>query len=95
MDQKPELLFTDELSAEEWQQVEDYAKKLNNEFDKRTELMLKRLDVTVESFFWSDRVKKLEKEVMAVYKKGRDALAYAGPVGKEELLAATTGEGWA
>jgi len=81
-------LFSTELSKEEYKMVDDYASKLNVEFQKRSELLLKRLDTTVESFFWSDRVRPMKGEIMKFYKPARETMLYRGDINMEDLLAA-------
>lgn len=84
-------LFEHNLSDEEWAIVADYANKLNEEFEQRAQLMLKRLDVTFESFLWSDRIKKFEDKVMKMYRPARDTIATPQSVNIDDLLAATSG----
>ncbi|KAI1723735.1 transmembrane protein 65 domain-containing protein [Ditylenchus destructor] len=83
-------LFEHNLSDEEWAIVADYANKLNEEFEQRAQLMLKRLDVTFESFLWSDRIKKFEDKVMKMYRPARDTIATPQSVNIDDLLAATS-----
>jgi hypothetical protein len=83
-------LFTSGLSEKQWQLVDTYAKELSADFQMRSDLVIQRLDVTVESFLWSDRVQKLEKRLMAVYKPGFARLRRPANLYVEDLLAATT-----
>jgi hypothetical protein len=68
-----------------------YLKLMNLEFEKRTELLLKRLDVTLKSFMWSDHIKKIEPEIMEMYKSSRD-WKYSPKVYVEDIMAASLGE---
>ncbi|KAI1714257.1 transmembrane protein 65 domain-containing protein [Ditylenchus destructor] len=83
-------LFEHNLSNEEWAIVANYANKLNEEFEQRAQLMLKRLDVTFDSFLWSDRIKKLEEKVMKVYRPARENIVPPQSVNIDDLLAATS-----
>ena len=65
---------------------------MNVEFAKRADLLLKRLDVTVDSFMWSDRIKKMEPEIMEMYKPGRERLEYSPKVYVEDIMTASSGE---
>jgi protein FAM98B len=50
----PELLgkplFSGQLSEKQWQQLNDLQADLQQEYTMRRQLLLKRLDVTVQSF---------------------------------------------
>ena len=45
------------LSEKQWKDVEFINDALRNEYETRRDMMLKRLDVTIQSFKWSDRAK--------------------------------------
>lgn len=85
-------LFRHQLTSDEWKLVEEYAQKLNTDYEQRAKIMLKRLDVTFDSFLWSDRVKKLEDKVMTCYKQFMEELEVLPPVGVDDLIAASTGD---
>ncbi|KAH7711140.1 hypothetical protein AAVH_21552, partial [Aphelenchoides avenae] len=87
---RPEPLLKSTFSEKQWKLVENVAKQLNEEFAIRVDLVMKRLDVTVESFLWSDRVQKLEKQIMGVYKPGYARLQRPGKVHVEDLIGATS-----
>uniref|UniRef100_A0A914EPA4 Uncharacterized protein n=1 Tax=Acrobeloides nanus TaxID=290746 RepID=A0A914EPA4_9BILA len=84
----PDILLKISLTQDEWLIVEEYSKLMNVEFAKRADLLLKRLDVTVDSFMWSDRIKKMEPEIMDMYKPGRERLEYSPKVYVEDIMAA-------
>ena len=48
------------LSAKQWDTVDFINKALQQEYECRREMLLKRLDVTIQSFKWSDRAKVVE-----------------------------------
>jgi len=52
---KPLLCTT--LSEEQWQSVNFINSALNQEYVCRKTMVLKRLDVTIQSFKWSDKAK--------------------------------------
>ena len=49
-------MLKEKLSAEQWSEVEDINQSLSMEYQLRREVMLKRADVTVESFSWSNKL---------------------------------------
>uniref|UniRef100_A0A915DX54 Protein FAM98A n=1 Tax=Ditylenchus dipsaci TaxID=166011 RepID=A0A915DX54_9BILA len=86
----PRPVFQHQLNEAEWKMVDEYAEMLNLEFAQRAQLMVKRLEVTFESFFWSDRVKKLEEKIMEVYQPAKEAMVSPQGVFAEDVLSATT-----
>ncbi len=50
-------LFSGHLSDKQWVILEKLERDMKAEYNVRSELLLKRLDVTVQSFSWSDRLK--------------------------------------
>ena len=45
------------LSDKQWEQIHGINVTLSEEYKTRREMLLKRLDVTVQSFMWSDKAK--------------------------------------
>lgn len=88
----PELLskpmFLGKLSNSQWEQLGQLQSELQSEYKTRREMLLKRLDVTVQSFLWSDRLKSKENEVMTCYKSKRDGMTSEPDVSIAQLLAA-------
>jgi hypothetical protein len=58
-------LFTGVLSPAQWTTLENYFKELQSDYRMRREMLLKRLDVTVQSFHWSDRLKGEKNEQLS------------------------------
>ena len=52
------------LSAKQWETVEFINKALIQEYQVRREMLIKRLDVTIQSFKWSDQAKVCWKPVI-------------------------------
>ena len=50
-------LLKAKLSEKQWQNVNFINQALRQEYSCRRDMILKRLDVTIQSFKWSDRVK--------------------------------------
>ena len=59
--QNPDLigksLLKVRLSDKQWEQIHGINVSLSEEYKTRREMLLKRLDVTVQSFMWSDKAK--------------------------------------
>lgn len=87
----PRPLLKQKLSAEEWKELGANSNAMYQEFQERASVLIKRLDVTLESFLWSDRVKKLEPKVRAVYDPLKAALPLPHRLQPEDLIASTTG----
>ncbi|KAI4499097.1 hypothetical protein M0802_005680 [Mischocyttarus mexicanus] len=81
-------LIFGELSADQWDKLHDYNKELHKEYEMRREMLLKRLDVTIQSFLWSERVQKQEKELNSKYLSGRAKMGIRPNVVIADLLAA-------
>ncbi|KRY30029.1 Protein FAM98A [Trichinella spiralis] len=76
------------LTKEQWNTVECLNDRLRTEYKLRAEMLLKRLDVTVKSFLWNERVKEKEEEIMKIYKPLRTPLNSDIQVSVAEVLAA-------
>jgi len=50
-------LIQTNMSEKQWNQIHKINQILYDEYKTRRELLLKRLDVTVQSFKWADRLK--------------------------------------
>ncbi|EZA48389.1 protein FAM98A [Ooceraea biroi] len=77
-----------ELSAKQWEQLADLQKEMHEEYTIRREMLLKRLDVTVQSFLWSDRIKSQEAKVNSKYEEKRKTMKSEPKVSMADLLAA-------
>ncbi|KAJ8681773.1 hypothetical protein QAD02_017565 [Eretmocerus hayati] len=81
-------LFFGELNGAQWDKLDTLHGELNEEYTIRREMMLKRLDVTVNSFAWSDRIRPKEGELNKCYHVKRDAMARDPDVTLAHLLSA-------
>lgn len=55
------------LSEEQWQQVQKIQAALEEEYNLRRKMLMTRLDVTIQSFKWSERIKGKEKDINERY----------------------------
>ncbi|XP_063995651.1 protein FAM98A [Diachasmimorpha longicaudata] len=81
-------LIMGELSNEQWEKIDQLQQEMMEEFTIRREMLLKRLDVTVQSFLWSDRIKVKEHELTNCYHSKRDKMSSRPSVTISQLLAA-------
>lgn len=64
---------------------------LCDDFQLRRELLLTRLDVTIQSFKWADRLKKKNNEIADLYNQRRKQLSIKQTVKIYDVLAARDG----
>ncbi|XP_016413656.1 protein FAM98A-like [Sinocyclocheilus rhinocerous] len=83
-----EPLLKKPLGPVHWEKIEAINQALVNEYDVRRKMLLKRLDVTVQSFGWSDRAKTRADKLSKVYQPLRVALATKTRVSVAHLFAA-------
>ncbi|XP_076677107.1 protein FAM98A isoform X2 [Andrena cerasifolii] len=83
-----EPLVTNEFTEREWKDLELVQQELHDEYRMRRDMLLKRLDVTVQSFLWSDRVKSREAELTKQYEETRKFLSAEPNITFADLLAA-------
>nr|CAD7608406.1 unnamed protein product [Timema genevievae] len=94
----PELigkpLFTGVLSEKQWHQLEELHKEMQQEYRLRREMLIKRIDVTIQSFqastdtTWSERVRNQQDEIASMFLGKRKALVIEPDVHLSDLLAA-------
>lgn len=84
----PVLLFNSPVSADEWKLLEQFVNALNLDYEKRTILLKKRIEVAMDSFLWSERVKKMEGQIRQICDKSLFKEAIFKPVNLEHLIAA-------
>ncbi|GAB1609773.1 protein FAM98A-like, partial [Argonauta hians] len=76
--------LTHTLSDQQWDKLNEILASLNSEYEVRREMLLKRVDVTVQSFMWS---KSLTNEILKVYTPKRGKLQSKSHVSIPMLLA--------
>ncbi|KAM7385045.1 hypothetical protein PAMP_001143 [Pampus punctatissimus] len=83
-----EPLMKKTLGPVHMEKIEAINQALVNEYDVRRKMLLKRLDVTVQSFGWSDRAKTRAEKLSKVYQPLRSALSTKSIISVAHLLAA-------
>ncbi|KAL7379605.1 hypothetical protein ABVT39_002235 [Epinephelus coioides] len=76
------------LSSEQWEKLHNINTALSSEYECRRRMLIKRLDVTVQSFGWSDRAKVKVDSMARAYQPKRHSLSPQSTVDMAELLAA-------
>nr|XP_019542400.2 protein FAM98A-like isoform X2 [Aedes albopictus]XP_029713601.1 protein FAM98A-like isoform X1 [Aedes albopictus] len=86
-------LFTpkQKLTMEQWNKLDSLQKDLDSEYDMRRKMLLTRLDVTIQSFKWSTRVKGKDGQMNERYAEKRKILDSLQTGGKDTDLAALLG----
>ncbi|KAK5640202.1 hypothetical protein RI129_011013 [Pyrocoelia pectoralis] len=81
-------IFNGTLSEEQWETLEKINEDLHDEYLIRREMLLKRLDCTIQSFQWSDKTKGKDSAFQQKYTEKRKELRTDPDVGIADLLAA-------
>uniref|UniRef100_A0A3B4AVK3 Uncharacterized protein n=1 Tax=Periophthalmus magnuspinnatus TaxID=409849 RepID=A0A3B4AVK3_9GOBI len=83
-----EPLLKKPLGPVHLEKIEAINQALVNEYEVRRKMLLKRLDVTVQSFGWSDRAKSHSEKLGRVYQPLRSVLVAKSRISVAHLLAA-------
>ncbi|XP_030296728.1 protein FAM98A [Sparus aurata] len=83
-----EPLMKKALGPVHLEKIEAINQALTNEYEVRRKMLLKRLDVTVQSFGWSDRAKTHFEKLAKVYQPLRSSLVTKSKISVAHLLAA-------
>ena len=81
-------LLTTELSADQWEQLQEITAALSADYSLRRKMLLTRLDATIQSFTWSDRMKGREGEIGELYRVRREVLSESPGIGLADLVMA-------
>ncbi|XP_061752024.1 protein FAM98B isoform X2 [Nerophis ophidion] len=76
------------LSSEQWEKLHHMNTVLSSEYECRRRMLIKRLDVTIQSFGWSDRAKVKVDSMARAYQPKRHNLRAESTVDATTLLAA-------
>ncbi|KAB0792058.1 hypothetical protein PPYR_14019 [Photinus pyralis] len=81
-------IFSGTLSEEQWETLETVNRDLHDEYFIRREMLLKRLDCTIQSFQWSGKTKGKDGKFERDYGEKRKPLTPEPEIGIADLLAA-------
>lgn len=81
-------LLQTNMSENQWNQIHKINKILYDDYKTRRELLLKRLDVTIQSFKWAERLKDKTDEISNAFITRRRALTVEPNVRIEDIMAA-------
>ncbi|XP_046399941.1 uncharacterized protein LOC124166455 [Ischnura elegans] len=81
-------LFFGTLSGNQWHTLMGIQQELHEEYRMRREMLLKRLDVTIQSFLWSERAKSQEDRIAQIFQSKRAQLRVEPTVQLSHVLAA-------
>lgn len=81
-------LISKKLGPAEWSKLQRVYQKLLNDFTIRRMALLKRLDVTIQSFGWSSRMEDKQAQITRVYMPCRQSLMTEPSVQFGDVLAA-------
>ncbi|KAH1170803.1 hypothetical protein KIL84_006421 [Mauremys mutica] len=81
-------LLTTPLNPDQMERLEKINDALRSEYECRRRMLMKRLDVTVQSFGWSDRAKVKTDDIARIYQPKRYALSPKTTITFAHLLAA-------
>ncbi|XP_069994779.1 protein FAM98A isoform X47 [Penaeus vannamei] len=81
-------LFNGTLSDKQWALLDEMQKEMQSEYQMRREMLIKRLDVTVQSFQWSNKAKMRENDLVKAFRSRRDQLTEIPSVSVGDMLAA-------
>jgi len=70
--------------------LEEMNSSLKEEYEQRKQVLLKRLDVTLQSFLWSDKGEEYEHELKPLVKQNRAALKTTTNISVYDVFAAHT-----
>ena len=82
------LMSSQGLTGEQWAALEEIREVLSADYSLRRQMLLTRLDATIQSFTWSERMKGREGEIGDMYRTRRAALLDTPDIGVPDLLAA-------
>ncbi|XP_077537808.1 protein FAM98A [Haemaphysalis longicornis] len=81
-------LFLGGLTEKQWFALAKLQAQMQEEYRVRRETLIKRLDVTIQSFKWAERLKGMEDKIMAAYQPRRRLMEAEPSVSVGHVLAA-------
>ncbi|KRT82734.1 hypothetical protein AMK59_3513 [Oryctes borbonicus] len=81
-------IFNLTLTDKQWHILNQVLQDLHTEYTIRREMLLKRLDCTIQSFQWSDKMKGKDEMITSVYTEKRKQLRVEPNVSMSDLISA-------
>ncbi|KAL3218550.1 hypothetical protein MRX96_031482 [Rhipicephalus microplus] len=81
-------LFAGGLTEKQWFALAKLQEQMQGEYRVRRETLIKRLDVTIQSFLWAERLKGMEDKIMTAYQPRRKLMETEPNVSVGHVLAA-------
>lgn len=81
-------LFLGGLTEKQWFALGKLHEQMQDHYRMRRETLIKRLDVTIQSFKWGERLKSMEDKIMQVYQPRRRLMEAEPNVSLGHVLAA-------
>ncbi|CAK1549197.1 unnamed protein product [Leptosia nina] len=81
-------LFNKAVTEKDWKQLENTFTELFEEYRLRRETLITRLECTIQSFEWSDRLKSKKDQIQSTYRPKRENLKLKPNVKLSDFLAA-------
>ncbi|GBP62686.1 Protein FAM98A [Eumeta japonica] len=83
-------LYNKALTEKNWKELEASFVEMLEEYRLRRETLITRLECTIQSFEWSDRLKTKKDQIQGMYRPKRDQLKVKPDVRISDFLAART-----
>ncbi|XP_063370346.1 protein FAM98A-like [Cydia amplana] len=83
-------LYNKAMTEKDWKALETAFSEMYDEYRLRRETLITRLECTVQSFEWSDRLKTKKDVIQSAYRPKRDQLRIKPDVKLSDFLAART-----
>ncbi|KAJ8706073.1 hypothetical protein PYW07_010850 [Mythimna separata] len=83
-------LYNKALTEKDWKQLESTFTEMFEEYRLRREMLITRLECTIQSFEWSDRLKTKKDVIQSTYRPKRENLKVKPEIKLSDFLAART-----
>ncbi|CAK1595017.1 unnamed protein product [Parnassius mnemosyne] len=83
-------LYNKALSQKDWKQLENTFTEMYEEYRLRRETLITRLECTIQSFEWSDRLKGKKDQIQSTYRPKREQMKVKPDIKLSDFLAART-----
>lgn len=81
-------MFSSVPSEDDWSQIEYISQALKQDYNCRREMIIQRLDVTMQSFSWSEKIENNKEQLSCLYHSARAKMTSNSDITVAHLLAA-------